>query len=200
MESSLVSYITDSREVGDDTPVGRVIVNYLLETKSDPNANVVYRLDDDTYESLYSYDLSLNTLADIPQDHILLVRDTFRNPSDALISLSKLRDYLQATNTTFFEEAELLAKIAGYIVTLKPRPKKQHGERVVTRPHSFVPTPVISSIRNGLGNATPILTDVQILEKQRLMKPTLKNIRPVPSFVPSNIRVDIEDYSFEDDY
>lgn len=195
-DSTLISYITDSREVVDHTPIGTVIVNYLLETKSDPNANVVYRLDDDTYESLYSYDLLQNTLADIVQDHLLIVRDTFGSPADALASLLKLQNYLENSNATFFEEAEMLAKVRGYISTLQPS-KKRHGERVVTRPNPHI----VKSVRNGIGNSTPILTDVKIING-RQTRPILSIVRPVPvpvpsrSFVPS---INVMEFSSDDD-
>lgn len=160
--TTIVSHLEVGEHVVDETPIGFVILNYLIKTKVSPTANVVYSVGDNDWRSLYSYDLLSDTLADIPEEHVIITTDTFSNERDAYASITALNGFLVQLVNPSHHELELL-NITSAIINPQPvyrpppPPAKLKGDPVKTREFDVPP----QSRAGGLRRATPVITDVR---------------------------------------
>jgi hypothetical protein len=190
-ETTLISYLKDSRDVTDDTPIGILILNYYVDHGAEPNSNVVRRLDrDGTYESLYEYDLQNNTLHDIPPSHVILTHSTFESAEECYDALSRLAKFLQTHDLSFFPQREVYEKVLSYLEAMRPPvvvapvvvAGKRHNSRVPVR-HGPAHT--------GFAHPVSILkrpTTVEVVEPVRttrlgrdaveVVEPVITNSRP----------------------
>lgn len=153
MESTLVSHVTTSQVNVDETQLGFVVLNYLLANKVEPNANVVFSVGDNQWTSFYGYDLVKTTLADIPQNHVIITHDTFSDPTQAYTSIAALHDFVAKINDRTYDEEHILNKTRAILQV--HHSQKRHGDPVKTR--DYVVPGRSASVR---AVATPIVTNV----------------------------------------
>ena len=115
-----VAYITRNRSVSNNTHVGLIVVNFLINTKTDPQANVIAVDTRGEHVSMYSYSL-MDSIGSTGLKSIMLSKTVFVNDEDKFISLEALRSYLDGLNPRHFEEEMLYEKVLYVLGTSTPK-------------------------------------------------------------------------------
>lgn len=159
MESTLISHVPTSQVNVDDTKLGFVVLNYLLANKIEPNANVVFSVGDNQWTSFYGYDLVKSTLADIPQNHVIITHDTFADKTQAYTSIAALYDFISKIEDRTYDEEHILGKVG--VLLQVHHSQKRHGDPVKTREYVVPSRPTVRTV------TTPIITNVVPLSPRR---------------------------------
>jgi hypothetical protein len=93
-----VSHIGTSENLDSDTQIGTIIINFLVSSKVDPNANVALIIDTDSgrvLKSLYDFDL-YDPVASLPgSPDLILTCVNFEHDVGKRASLLSLIEYLE---------------------------------------------------------------------------------------------------------
>jgi hypothetical protein len=182
--STVVSYLANTHSVDDHTPLGSIIANYLIESKSPPSANVVGVSKDGSFFSFYSYDLAL-PLGSYEFDHITISKDRFINEEQKIYSLEKLSRYLSSVRSDYFEDNLLLEKVNR---ELKRSQKKIHlttVPTVVEEPRRFTH----AGIRHSVPYRAPVFNRPVAQPGPHIKTPITKRVSELPrAHAPQVIR------------
>jgi hypothetical protein len=123
--SVFVSHISHNSEASGETDIGAIIINYLIDTKTPANANIVIVGGSLKLFSLYNHDLR-NTVSSLGVSRVIIGKDKFINELDKGEALNNLKNYLEYLRSEAidgdlpFEEENLLEEVMGYLFRIKP--------------------------------------------------------------------------------
>lgn len=108
-----VSHIGASENLDSDTQIGTIIVNFLVGSKVDPNANVAIIVDTPRgriLKSLYDFDLynSILTLPGAPD--VILTSVNFDDDAAKMTSLMSLIEYLEGVSNKSYDDNNIYEK------------------------------------------------------------------------------------------
>lgn len=109
LSSTFVSYISHTHRISSDTPIGTVIINYLITTHTEPTANVVGIDKSGSYFSLYGYD-PFTPVGETSINHLSVSKTSFGNSEDKIAALESLIYFLESIDGKPYEDLELLDK------------------------------------------------------------------------------------------
>lgn len=108
-----MSHIRLSEIIDADTQIGTTLVNFLVSSKIDPNANVAIILDTQAgreLHSLYTFDL-YDPVAALPNSaDIILTSVNFENEIDKRRGLEALVEYLEGITNKSYDDSNILDK------------------------------------------------------------------------------------------
>ena len=192
-DSVTISYIMRTHTLASVTAIGSVLINYLIDTKTHPNANIVFLNCDEGYVSLYSYDLfsPISTIL----NRLYISKDNFINESDKMYALQKLQQYILAVRSRSYEENELLEAADHAIETLArvmTTLELTHRERLARRQiGEGLPT---AGTRDSVKTRTPVERPITkkvmfVEEEEEEMIPTRRIGRRIPTVTTAREKI-----------
>ncbi len=129
--STKISYLCHNRNIDPATPLGYVILDFLLSRCYDASANVVAEISQGNYLSLYNRRLDLTqSLAAQDLFHLNLAVDNFVTEADEEIGISRLISFLDAVQevqSLTYEEKRLYLqarrRLEEIVATQRPDPR-----------------------------------------------------------------------------
>jgi len=200
-----VSYITHTHPISGNTPLGSVLVNYLIDTRSSPTANVVFpRIGG--YESFYSFDL--NEPVDNIGANFSISKDNFVSINDKLYAMRNLRAFLIGLGELNYEDTRLLELTEEAIekIELTEEIEVLEEEELeafpivepVYRPSRSVPTvrPLVKPIQTGVRDS--LISRTKVTQRS----PTITGVATSPvsrRIVTKKLRDDSSSSTTEDE-
>jgi len=159
-----VAYLTRHHSVSNSTDVGLIIINYLINTKTDPSANIVAIDNRCNQVSMYNYPLN-EDIGRTGLSQIMLATTTFEDEEAGFAALEMLKLYLDAMRPKDFDEEILLRNVNKLLGIELPRLAIREARNVEYRRES-------GAVRDSLlrsppqVRARPILTPVLTRTRQ----------------------------------
>jgi hypothetical protein len=145
--ATYVSYISHTHSLDNNTLLGNVIANYLIDTGTNPNANVVGIDKTGNFFSLYGFNL-FEPIGAVLAGHLSLSRTNFDNNEQKMLALESLIAFLNEIDGKQYEDTELLNKAIMELRSIQPLP--QPVQQVVR--HSY------GGVRNSIPYSAPVGT------------------------------------------
>ncbi len=117
---TIISYITRTHAVTNSTPIGLLIVNYLLNTKTHPSANIIGIDSKGEQFSLYSFDLNDDIGRTDVGTMLIVGTSRFADETEKFLALEALKFYLESIERRLFDDQRLLEDVLD-ILNQKPR-------------------------------------------------------------------------------
>lgn len=146
-----VAYIEHKHYQEGEAPLGRLVVEYLIDNRLCPLANVIFLNDLGEYESLYDYNL-FTPLEDVTTN-FRLDRANFASDKDTIIGLKALREFLVSEPKRDFERSDLLRKVERKLeeISIKVvRDKERLADTIsVSRNSPYYPNPKVTIVNKS---------------------------------------------------
>lgn len=178
----IISYVKHGDNCLESTPIGKIVVDYLIREKLNPRAHVVYLNKCREYKSVYNFDLFDPISVLNLDDEIILNKTTFITLEEARDSMEKLLEFLASDSDMDYERETLAEKTR--VELKKVMRKLAAAEELVFE--SSVRKSDIPFYSNPSVSVTPKTSRTAKLSgNTRLVTKTRSVGRVLPTFVPA---------------